>query len=111
MAACLSNPLGQIHCCIPCQINIAKEIIKLCVVVKKQEANQSAAANRNLVPCMYYYFACNLLPRHPLSQHHNVNCYEWLMMMTTTNPLPLIIHFKSVQPPFTILTQDLLQQQ
>jgi hypothetical protein len=25
--------------------------------------------------------------------------------------LPLIIHFKSVQPPFTILTQDLLQQQ
>jgi hypothetical protein len=29
MAACLSNPLGQIHCCIPCQINIAKQIIKL----------------------------------------------------------------------------------
>jgi hypothetical protein len=69
------------------------------VVAEKQEANQSAAANRNLVPCMYYYyFACNV-PRHPLSQHHNVNCYAWLMMMNTTNPLPLIIHFKSVQTP------------
>jgi hypothetical protein len=69
MAACLSNPLGQIHFCIPCQINIAKQIIKLfdffifgagnapptasqpfaerarrILVVRKQQANQSAAA-------------------------------------------------------------------
>jgi hypothetical protein len=29
MADCLSNPLGKIYFCIPCQINIAKQIIKL----------------------------------------------------------------------------------
>jgi hypothetical protein len=72
MAACLSNPSVQIHFCIPCQINIAKQIIKLfhffifgagnapptaskpfaerarsILVVRKQQANQSAAA-RNM---------------------------------------------------------------
>jgi hypothetical protein len=40
MAACLSNPLGKIHCCIHCQINIAKQIIKLLLLGSNKQTNQ-----------------------------------------------------------------------
>jgi hypothetical protein len=82
MAACLSNPLGQIHFCIPCQINIAKQIIKLfhffifgagnapptasqpfaerarrILVVRKQQANQSAASAARNMHALYVLLA------------------------------------------------------